>query len=151
MPSNIYLKIAGIDSDSKVQGFENQIEIFSFSHGVSFPMASSERSDEGDARQGRAHHEDFTIVKKTDKATPNLFLNCSQRKELGTATISVMGNEKKKIFSFELEKVFITSVSVSGGPGDDPMETVSLNYASIKWTEGASNSTDWSLEKNDRK
>ena len=151
MPSNIYLKIAGIDGASKVKGFEKQIEVFSFSHGVSFPMTSGARSDEGDDRQGRSHHEDFTIVKKADDTSPNLFLHCSSGKLLSNATLSIMGNDQKKIFAFELEKVFITSVSVSGGPGDDPIETVTLNYASIKWTEGVSNSTDWSLEKNDRK
>jgi type VI secretion system secreted protein Hcp len=151
MAANIFLQIDGIKGNSKVQGGTDQIEVFSFSHGISFPMTSGERSDQGDDRQGRVRHEDFTIVKKADDASPNLLLNCSSGKLLGKATLRIMGNDKKKIFSFEMEKVFITSVSVSGGPGDDPIETVTLNYASIKWTEGDNNSTDWSLEKNDRK
>ncbi|QRK05079.1 type VI secretion system tube protein Hcp [Archangium violaceum] len=151
MASSIYLKIDKISGASKNADFAGQIEVFSFSHGVSFPMTSGERSNEGDDRQGRSQHEAFTIVKKADDATPNLFLYCSSGEQVGKATISIQGNNKSKIFSFELDKVFITSVSISGSPGDDPMETVTLNYSSIKWTEGASNSTAWDLETNAKK
>lgn len=151
MPSNIYLKIDKAGGASKSADFKGQIEVFSFSHTISFPMTSGERSNEGDDRHGRTQHEAFTIVKKADDASPNLFLYCSSGEEVGKATISILGNNKSKIFSFELDKVFITSVSISGGPEDDPMETVMLSYSSIKWTEGASNSTGWDLETNAKK
>jgi type VI secretion system secreted protein Hcp len=151
MPSNIYLKLDKAQGSSKIPDFKDAIELFSFSHGVSFPMNSGERSDQGEERQGRCQHESFTVVKKADKSSPNLYLYCSTGEEIGKATISIQGNNKNKIFSFEMDKVFITAVSISGGPGDDPIETVMLSYASIKWTEGASNSTGWDLEKNAKK
>lgn len=151
MASNIFLKIDKVKGSSKHADYKDQIELSSFDHSVSFPMTTGERSNEGDDRHGRCEHEAFTIVKKADDASPNIFLYCSSGEEVGKATISIQGNNKSKIFSFELEKVFITEVSISGSPGEDPEETVKLSYSSIKWTEGASNSTGWDLEKNAKK
>src|SRR3712207_8258443 len=60
------------------------------------------------------------------RSSPNLYLYCSSGEEVGKATISIQGNNKNKIFSFELDKVFITAVSISGSPGRSEEHTSEL-------------------------
>lgn len=150
MPESIYLKISKAQGSSKVQSYLNEIEVLSYSYGISFPMTLNERSNDGEVkRQGRPHHGELSITKLVDKASPNLYLSCSKGESVGTATLTVAGSEDSKIFTYEMTDVVITSVSVSGGTGGgDPSETVTLDYASITWKEGASNSTKWDRKTN---
>ncbi|KFE64437.1 Hcp family type VI secretion system effector [Hyalangium minutum] len=149
MPESIYLKIAKAPGSSKVQAYSGQIEVLSYRYGLTFPMTLNERSNDGEIkRQGRPNHGEFQITKLVDKASPNLYLSCSKGESVGNATLTVAGSDDSVIFTYELTEVVITSISVAGGARGDPVETVSLDYATIEWKEGASNSTKWDRKTN---
>jgi type VI secretion system secreted protein Hcp len=155
MPANIVLKFddASLKGTSKLKKSKDAIEVSSFSHGVSIPLSSSQASNESRA-QGRTQHQDLTITKLLDKASPNLNLYCSQGKNVGNATLTIYepkADDPEQVCAFKLENVIISSVSVSGGVDDLPGETVTLNYSAITWTEGTSNSTNWDLSTNAKK
>jgi type VI secretion system secreted protein Hcp len=61
------------------------------------------------------------------------------------------------IITYTLEDVVVSSISVSGGGGDKPVEALSLNYTKIKWEyvqqkssteKKGNNSTVWDLKTN---
>ncbi|MFY0575200.1 Hcp family type VI secretion system effector [Cystobacter fuscus] len=149
MPESIYLKIAKAQGSSKVQTYTGQIEVLSYRYEISFPMSLNERSNDGEVkRQGRPSHGELVITKLVDKASPNLYLSCSKGESVGTATLTVAGSEDSKIFTYDMTDVVVTGVSVSAGGKGDPVETVKLDYASITWKEGDSNSTKWDRKTN---
>lgn len=153
----IFLKIDGINGESKITGHTNEIEVVSFSHGVSQPI-QWKQSNTG-RTVGRADHQDFTITKHIDLATPTLNEACCQGKQLGTITVTltrVDGAQVLDYMKYTLEKPLISSISISGG-GDLPVETVTFNYSKITWTYNSQkaetgkegqNEKIWNLETN---
>ena len=72
MSSNIHLKITGPDiaGESTDAGHTGEIELTSFNHGVS--RAVGPRTTAGSASVGNSSHNDVSVSKYIDKATPEL-------------------------------------------------------------------------------
>ncbi|MHC4332714.1 MAG: Hcp family type VI secretion system effector [Planctomycetota bacterium] len=117
MPADVFLQIDGIEGESTDDKHQNWIEVLSFSHGVSQSGAGS-RSSGGAASEGRCAHQDFSIVKTLDKASPELNLHCCNGKSI------------KKM---KMELCRATGVSIGGGGGGIPTESVTFNYGRIDW------------------
>jgi type VI secretion system secreted protein Hcp len=166
MPSNIYLKFDDslLKGESTTEHSKDEIEVLSYSHSVSMPLSSSSASNVSRVK-GRTHHQDFTITKWVDSASPTLNQYCSEGVgiEKVTLTIYVPAAGKSnttaqkgaaaKLFVYTLEDVIISSVSVSGGGEDTPIETISLNYACINWSSErtGSKTSGWDLAKDKAK
>lgn len=169
---NVYLKFEGVETlkgqSVSAQG-KDQIELLSFSHGVSMSLSSGESSNVS-RRHGRANHQDFTVTKFADRTSPILNNYCSGGANIKKATITVYQasetsgkSEPVAFFTYTLDNVIVSSVSVSGGGGDIPIETVTLNYTAITWAykiqkqeapgDAASGdvSASWDLAKNEGK
>ena len=73
MAGDCFLKIDGIPGESTDDKHKDWIEVMSYSSGVS-QMAGGDRSTGGAATQGRCDHQDISIVKALDKASPTLNL-----------------------------------------------------------------------------
>jgi len=134
MPADVFLQIDGIAGESTDDKHKNWIEVLSYSHGVSQSGAGS-RSTGGAATGGRCDHQDFSIVKTLDKASPTLNLYCSNgthikkmKMELCRATGS-----KEPYMNYLFEDVIVSSVSIGGGGGGMPTESVTFNYGRIDW------------------
>lgn len=111
------------------------IELLSFSHGVSQPLSMGGPSDKPRS-PGRSVHQDFTVTKYVDQVSPMFNLYCSAGNVIPKAVISLFqstGDKPNKFITYTLDNVIITSVSVGGGSGDLPVETLTLNYAKISW------------------
>ena len=91
-----YMMIDGIQGESTSTGFENQIEILSFSHGISHPGSRS-RSTAGGLSEGVATHGDFSIVKQLDKASPLLARHCSDGRHLKEIVITLVRSGGDKV------------------------------------------------------
>lgn len=134
MPDVIMMKIEGVPGTSQVEGFAEQIELMSYSHGVSQQVTGDVSNTE--RTSGRPIHQDFHVTKYLDMATPLLNQKCCEAQNLPAVTITVGRNDAGAVIPliiYTLEDVVISSVSVGGGGGDKPVESMSLNYASIKW------------------
>lgn len=127
-----------VAGESTIQGHEKDIELLSYSHGVSNPVNPSP-SNVG-RTSGRPNFGEMVISKKLDSTSPLLNFYCAQAKNLGTTKLFLVrqdseGADQKDLtyMTYTMAKTLVSSVSV-GGSGDIPMETVTLNYSKLTWT-----------------
>ncbi len=157
MASDVYLKIEGIDGESTDDAHADWIELMSFSHGVS--QMVSPASSTGGRTGGRVDFQDFSVVKEVDKATPDLNLHCCNGKHIPKIEIECcLATEDKHTFlKYELEDVIISSISIGGGGGGKPTESVTFAFGKMKWeytpiddtgSPGAAVDRTWDLELN---
>jgi len=134
MPADIFLQINGIPGESTDDKHKDWIEVLSYSSGVS-QRSSGERSTGGAATGGRCDHQDFSIVKGLDKASPELNLHCSNGKHIDKITIELClaTGDKQPYMVYKLVDSIVSSVSIGGG-GGRPNESVTFNYGAIYWT-----------------
>lgn len=160
---NMYIKLDGIEGESTSKQADKQIELVSWSHGVTMPISAAHPSGIS-VKHGRCDHQDLTLTKYTDKTSPTLNLYCSGGNNIKTAVLTVWQADKADgdpilFYQIDLEDVIISSYNVSAGQGDLPIETVTLHYNKIKWTytthtkdspggKKGNVSTGWDLEKN---
>ncbi len=159
-----YLLIDGVPGECLAKGFEDQIEILSFGHGLS-QSASMSASTAGGATTGRCDHQDFMVVKNLDKATSILAQKCSDGSHIPEITLTLTraggGDEKVPYMEFKLKKCIVSSASINGGTGDFSTESVTFNYGMIDWTYtqqkrddgsgGGKTSGSWNLQTNTSK
>ena len=158
MAFDAFLKIEGVDGESTDDAHSDWIEILSYNHGVSQPISSA--SATGGRTGGRADFQDFSVVKTSDKATPDLNLFCCNGKHIPKVELELcLATEDKHTFmKYTLEDVIVSSISIGGGGGEDrPTESVTFCYGKFKWeytpidqTGKAGSATDrtWDLELN---
>jgi len=134
MPGDAFLQIEGIPGESTDEKHKDWIEILSYSHGVSQSGAGS-RSSGGAATSGRCNHQDFSIVKTLDKASPDLNLICCNGKHIKKMTLELCRatGDKQPYMDYLFEDVIISSVSIGGGGGGIPTESVTFNYGKLNW------------------
>ncbi|HEV7485294.1 MAG TPA: type VI secretion system tube protein Hcp [Thermoanaerobaculia bacterium] len=141
MASNMYIKFEepAIDASSTASGHEKEIEVLSWSHGFVQPTSPT-RSSAGSGTVEQATHQNLTFTKYLDTATSALLKYCWAGKQIGKATVScwrsdgAADNKPVKYLEVLMEHVVISNYSVSGGPGDIPVENVSLDYGTVQYT-----------------
>lgn len=148
---------APIEGESTTEGYENWIDILSVSWGVSNPAPIISGGGGG---AGKASFSDFNFVKKTDKSSPKLFLAVAKGEVLPSANFHVtdlIGAKVTPYIIFNLDKVRVTSYSISGAEGTDrPTESLSLNFAKVQYEyssfdkagKASKTTATWSLEDN---
>ena len=128
---NLYLKVDGIEGESKDEAHQGWIDLSSFQFGATGPHI-------GHAGGGheRANFSEFTFTKFVDKSSPGLLFETASATPIKDATIDVVkpGTDKSKAFlEYKLSNVLMSSYSTSGGSADDrPTESVSLSYSGIQ-------------------
>jgi|SRR6266571_4270015 len=131
MAVDMFLKLAGIKGESLDHKHKDEIEVLSFSFGISQTHAAG-----GGGAAGKVQFQDFRIVKNLDTASPDFFdFTCSGRHiQNGVFTVgrSHGGKDTIDYYKISFEDVLISSVSPAGNMGDVPMEQVSFNFASVK-------------------
>jgi len=139
MAANMYLKFEGpaIAGGATAPGHQGEIEMLSWSHGFVQP-ASPTRSTGGSPLE-QANHPNLTFTKYLDAATNELLKYCWGGKQIEKATISCLrsdghsGDAPVVFLTIVMEHVVISNYSISGGPGDVPVENLSLDYGIIQY------------------
>ena len=131
---DMFLKIDVIPGESTDDKHKDWIELLSFSHGVSQPS----RVVGGGATEP-CKHDDFSLVKMLDKASPKLVLYSCNGKHIPEVTIELCRatGDKQKYMEYVLSDVIVSSVKPSAGTRSNdtlPLEEVSFNYGKIEWT-----------------
>ncbi|MBL9076161.1 MAG: type VI secretion system tube protein Hcp [Planctomycetes bacterium] len=135
MASTIFCKIDGIKGESTDANHKDEIEVMSFSHGVSQPR-SAVASTAGGGTTGRCNHTDFSIVKLLDSASPVLNAQCCSGKHIASIVITLRradGDKSVPYMIYKLTDVVISSVSIGGASDSIPTESITFNYAKIEW------------------
>jgi type VI secretion system secreted protein Hcp len=136
-----FLKIDGIKGESADSKHKGEIDVMSFSWGLAQTGTSATGGGGG---AGKVKFNDFQITKKTDAASPLLFLNCSDGAHIPTASFVVRkaGGEQLEYLKIKLTDVLISSykphgneagADLAGATDEIPLETVTLNFAKVEF------------------
>jgi type VI secretion system secreted protein Hcp len=130
MATDIFAKIGDIKGESTDAKHKDEIEVHSFSWGVT---NSATLAPGGGGGAGKATFQDLTIVHSIDKASPALLKACATGKHLKEATIThrKAGKEQQEYFIVKMNDVIITGVSHGGTAGQPYSESVSMAFAKI--------------------
>jgi type VI secretion system secreted protein Hcp len=123
-----------VTGESSLTDFVGKMELLSFSHGVAMQITGDLSNTE--RTSGKPNHQDMTVTKYLDAASPVLSQSCCQGKGFGQVDIVIGRNDSGKVIElmrYTMKNVLISSISVGGGGGDKPVETVTLNYNDIAW------------------
>jgi type VI secretion system secreted protein Hcp len=130
MASDIFAKIGDIKGESLDVKHKDEIEVLSFSWGVTNATAPPFG---GGAGAGKATFQDLSIVHRIDKASPLLMQACATGEHLKEATIThrKAGKGQQEFFIVKMNDVIITGVTHSGGIDQPGSESVSLAFAKV--------------------
>lgn len=132
MAANYFLKFTPpVEGESEQTGFEGQIEVLSFSWGVSNAGGFAYGGGGG---VGKSNLQDLSVSFRHTKASPTLMQHCASGKHLDSATLTCLkaGGKQEKYLQFTLNDVFISSYQ-TGGSGDElPIESMSLNFDEVE-------------------
>ena len=133
MAFDAFLKIDGIDGESTDKTHPGEIEIQSFSWGVSNP---TNIGSGGGGGGGKASARDFSFGMPTSKASPSLMLACATGHHFASSALTVRrgGFEFMKIRLFDC---LVSSYDISGdntpasANPNSPLDTVSMTFVKI--------------------
>lgn len=130
MATDIFAKIGDIKGESLDAKHKDEIEVLSFSWGVTNSGGGAVPGGGGGA--GKATFHDLTITHAIDKASPVLFQSCATGVHIKDATIThrKAGKGQQEFLIVKMNDVIITSVS-HGGSQDGSSESVSLAFAKV--------------------
>jgi type VI secretion system secreted protein Hcp len=132
MAVDIFLKLDGIKGESKDKTHGDEIQIESFTFGMT-QLGSS--SFGGGGGTSKVSVNEIGIQKFVDKATCALMYHCCSGKHIkeGLITVRKAGDKPLEYLKIKLTDVLVTGVQHSGAAGTDlVVETVALNFAKFK-------------------
>jgi type VI secretion system secreted protein Hcp len=158
MAVDIFIKIDGIEGESHDDKHKNEIDIQSFSFGVS---QGGSFGGGGGGGVGKANFQDVHFTKYADKASPKLFHASASGEHIKKAEITFRkaGKEQQEYFKITISDCLVSSYQVSDSAGGAmlPSESVSLNFAKIEFdykeqkpdgTLGGSVKAGWDVKAN---
>jgi len=134
MAIDSFLKLGTLKGESVVKGFEDQIQLLSWSWGMTQTGTTHTASGGG---AGKVDVSDLQISKHVDAASPMLALACCKGTHYDTATLTMRkaGGTALEYVTITLTDLIVTSYSVSeGGGGDLLTDTFTLNFSKFKYS-----------------
>lgn len=130
--ADMFLKLDGVDGESTDAKHKGEIEIQSFSWGLSQTAAQGG----GGGRAGKVSVQDFHFVANTGIQSPPLLMATATGEHFKKATLTVRksGERPLEFLKVQLEDVLVSSYQVGGtDPGGDavPTDQFSLNFQKI--------------------
>ena len=128
-----FLKIDGVDGESTDDKHKGEIDIESFSWGVT---QTAPRSFGGGGGTGKAQFHDFTFTKAVSKASPVLFQACASGQHIKQAVFigEAAGSTDRggnQFLKYTFSDILVSSFK-EGGSADLVIDAAALTYASVK-------------------
>lgn len=137
----IFMHFDGIDGNVTAKGYEKWIEVNTFQfgagRGISTPTGGAENRE-----ASAASVSEVTVTKAMDRASPKLF-EAGLIGDAGKTVKIVMtrvGKELKELCIYKFEETLVSGYSVSSG-GDNPSESLSLNFVKFEYSYTGSDTT----------
>ena len=131
--ADYFLKISGVDGESTDSKHKGEIELESWSYGLTHTGGGHSGGGGG---AGKAVFQDFHFVMKVSKASPKIFQACTTGEHLKDATLVARkaGKEQQEYLKIKLSEVLVSSYQQGGSVGEQivPMDQVSFNFAKIE-------------------
>jgi type VI secretion system secreted protein Hcp len=131
MAVDMFMKIAGVDGESKDKVHTKEIDVLAWSWGMS---NSGSAHVGGGAGMGKVNIQDLSFTKYTDSSSPVLALACCNGTHYQDATLVVRkaGGTPVEYIKIKLEEVLISAVTTGGSGSEDRLvENVTLNFGKV--------------------
>ncbi len=130
MATDIFAKIGDIKGESRDAKHKDEIEVLSWSWGVS---QAGSMGPVGGGGAGKPSFSDFNFTHHIDKASPLLMAACATGKHIKDATIinRKAGKEQQEFLIIKMNDIIITSVQPALSGGESVVESVSLKLAKV--------------------
>lgn len=126
-----YLEIEGVEGEAADELHKGQIDIQSFSWGVSNAGSMAAGSGGG---AGKASFSNLNVMKSVDKSSPVLFQSAAVGEHFPTAVMRLVDSGSRTEFmKVTLTDVIISSYQTKGSDGSMPMESFRLNFSKIEF------------------
>ena len=133
MAMDQFLKIEGIQGESRDDKHKNTIDVLAWSWGMS---QAGSFGGAGGGGSGKVAVQDLSVTKFIDKSSPDLMLHCCSGKHIPTCVLTVRkagGDSPLEYLTIKMSDVIITSVSTGGSGGEDKLtENVTLNFGKVE-------------------
>jgi type VI secretion system secreted protein Hcp len=131
MAADIFAKIGDIKGESADDKHKDEIEVLSFSWGVT--NAATIGGGGGGGGAGRATFHDLSFTHTIDKASPRLLQACATGTHLPEATIThrKAGKGQQEFLVIKMNDIIITGVSLGDSSGGGTSENVTLAFAKV--------------------
>ena len=127
-----FLKLDGIEGESKDSKHKGEIDVLSWSWGES---QTGTFGGGGGGGAGKVSMQDFHFTQQINKASPKLILACATGEHIKKAVLTCRkaGKDQQEYMIIKFEDLLVSSYNTSGsGGGPVPMDSISLNYAKIE-------------------
>jgi type VI secretion system secreted protein Hcp len=129
-----FLKIDGIQGESKADKHKDEMDIISFSWGAT---QSGTFAFGGGGGAGKVSMQDFHFTMYDNKASPALFLACATGDHLKSAILTARkaGKDQQEYLKVTMSDCLVSSFQTGGSGGADqiPTDQISLNFSKIEW------------------
>ena len=153
-----FLKIDGIEGESKDASHAGEIQLQSWSWGETQAGAMVSGGGGG---AGKVSMQDFHFVMEVNKASPKLILACAAGQHIASATLTCRkaGTTAQEFLIYKFSELLISSFQTGGSGGSSilPQDQISFNYTKIEITYkeqtatgslGGATNAGWDLKKN---
>jgi type VI secretion system secreted protein Hcp len=132
MSIDCHMKLDGVTGESTHKDHKDEIDILSWSWGVSNQSSVSAGSGSG---KGKAQAMELHLVHHYDKSSPVLAKSCASGKHFKDATITCRkaGEGQLDFLKITLKQVMVTQVSPAGNSGADVIESFGISYEDIEF------------------
>jgi type VI secretion system secreted protein Hcp len=131
MAQDIFLKLTGIEGESPDSGHKNEIEVLSWSWGIT--QESNMHTGSGGGA-GKATVHDLIFEHFVDRASPNLSKYCLTGKPISEALLTVRkaGGSPLEYLKIKMSEVIVSSVRPSGSSSEERIrETIGLSFSKV--------------------
>jgi type VI secretion system secreted protein Hcp len=127
--ADMFLKVAGVTGEALDSDHKGEIEVVSWSWGLSAP------SSVAGGASGKTALSELTVIKRVDQATPTLMQYLRYHKVVPTALLTVRkaGTTPLEYFKIELKNVRVTSL-MADSRESELVEKVTLGFTQVTVT-----------------
>ena len=129
-----FLKLDGIDGETKQKGHEKSIELESWSFGET---NGGSFAHGGGGGAGKVSMQDFHFVMHVNKASPKLFLACATGEHIKSAKLTCRkaGKTQQEFLKVTFTDLLVSSYQTGGSGNADvlPTDQISLNFSKIEF------------------
>ena len=130
MASDIFAKLGDIKGESLDDKHKDEIEVLSYSWGVTNAGSMAHGSGGG---EGKASFHDLSFIHRYDKSSPVLMQYCATGVHLKEATITnrKAGKGQQEYLIIKMNDVIVTGVTHGNSGSDGATENVSVAFAKV--------------------
>jgi type VI secretion system secreted protein Hcp len=134
MAVDMFLKLEGIDGESRDSKHKDEIDVLAFTWGASNFIDAAAGSGAG---AGKVNFQDISFTTFVNAATSKLLFDLASGKSIasGILTLRKAGESPLEFLKIELTNCFVSSYSSGESSGEDrPTENFSLNFQKVHFT-----------------